>query len=47
LTRSFGPSGEVAGTRLGRIVVGLEPLREAAHAMRREGFSPMRLQRRR
>jgi hypothetical protein len=46
LARAFGPDGAGVGIRLGRIVAGLEPLAEAARAMRRHGFHPLRLQRR-
>lgn len=38
LARAYGPVGQITGTRLGRIVDGLELLREAVQAMRRTGF---------
>jgi uncharacterized protein DUF3830 len=46
LARACGPVGQITGTRLGRIVEGLEPLREAVQAMRRTGFEAMTIRRR-
>lgn len=41
LIRAYGPGGPVTGTRVGRIVEGLQTLEKAAQTMRREGFSSM------
>lgn len=41
--RCYGPAGPVPGTRVGRIVQGLEKLADAARAMRRTGFETMTL----
>ncbi len=46
LARAYDPTGAIAGTRLGRIVDGLGPLREAVQAMRRTGFERMTIRRR-
>jgi hypothetical protein len=43
LIRSYGPDGPVTGTRVGRIIEGLEDLELAARTMRRDGFGPMRV----
>ena len=40
LIRSYGPDGPSKGTRLGRIVEGLENLAETTSTMRRQGFLP-------
>ena len=44
LIRSYGPDGPVTGTRVGRIIEGLQDLELAAQTMRREGFRPMRVE---
>ncbi len=41
LIRSYGPDGPSKGTRLGRIVEGLENLAETTSTMRRQGFLPL------
>jgi len=41
--RSYGPAGPVLGTRIGRIVQGIETLADAARDMRRTGFEAMTL----
>ena len=43
LIRSYGPAGPVQGTRLGRIVRGIEMLADAARDMRKTGFEVMTL----
>lgn len=41
--RSFSPAGPLMGTRVGRVVEGLDQLARAAREMRRSGFEPMRI----
>ena len=43
LIRAYSPEGPATGTRVGRIVEGLESLADIAGAMRRDGFGPIRL----
>ena len=41
LIRAYGPDGHNSGTRLGRIVEGLEHLAETTSTMRRKGILPL------